>query len=170
LWLRMVSLYGHRWVSTYSADATSPSGEAWARELADMKPEQLKRGIDACMRRVDTWPPTLPEFKRMCLGIPTWHEARLEFAREHNTPHSPFARMMLRHLDAWEMRCASAREAQRLLRDAYDIAVQARLHGEPEPPELAALPSPPPRPFTPAQPEVAKRHIADISAMFGLAA
>jgi len=166
----MVSLYGHRWVSAYSDDAHSPTGEVWARELANMTREQLKRGLDACMRRADPWPPTLPEFVRLCIGIPSWHEVRLEFAREDHAPHSPFARMMLRHLNLWNMRNASAQEAQKMLRDAYDIAVQARLRGEPEPPELVALPSPEPRPFTPAQPEVAKRHIADISAMFGLAA
>ena len=37
----------------------------WSRALADMTPEQIRRGLDNL--RSD-WPPTLPEFRALCLG------------------------------------------------------------------------------------------------------
>ena len=37
----------------------------WSRALAGMKPEQIRRGLDSL---TSDWPPTLPEFKRLCEG------------------------------------------------------------------------------------------------------
>jgi len=56
-----------------------------------------------------------------------------------------------------------------MLHEAYDTAVEARMRGEPLPPVLTALPKPAPRQFTPATPDVAKRHIEEINTMLGMA-
>ena len=37
----------------------------WSRALADMQPEQIRRGLDGLKGE---WPPTLPEFKALCMG------------------------------------------------------------------------------------------------------
>jgi len=37
----------------------------WSRGLSGLTPEQIRRGIDGWESE---WPPTLPEFRRACLG------------------------------------------------------------------------------------------------------
>lgn len=37
----------------------------WSRALADMQPEQIRRGMDSLKSE---WPPTLPEFGALCRG------------------------------------------------------------------------------------------------------
>ena len=37
----------------------------WAAGLADVTPEQVRRGLNAL---TSEWPPTLPEFKALCLN------------------------------------------------------------------------------------------------------
>jgi len=169
LWLRLGSLYGHRWVSAYGADPSSPTGDTWAQCLAGISREELELGLAACMNRADPWPPSLPEFRCLCLGIPAWPAVRLEFAASDNQPRSPFTRMVAQHLDTWAFHNAATHEAQRMLHEAYDMAVESRLRGEPLPPVLTALPKPAPRQFTPAAPDVAKRHIEEINTMLGMA-
>lgn len=55
----------------------------WSRALADMTPDQIRRGLDSLRSE---WPPTLPEFKALCLGrgknefgldyVPQYHRER----------------------------------------------------------------------------------------------
>lgn len=65
LWRRMADVYGQRWASGYG-DVTGPAFETWGRALADVAPEQVGRGIAACLDRPDPWPPSLPEFRALC--------------------------------------------------------------------------------------------------------
>ena len=59
----MTEIYGHKWVSNYG-DADH-SG-TWAKGLADLTTENLKEGFKACMRDGREWPPSLPEFRKLC--------------------------------------------------------------------------------------------------------
>ena len=63
LWLAMVSIYGHKWTSSFGE---CDADHIWARGLADMDFEDMKRGYIACIHRPDPWPPTLPEFRDLC--------------------------------------------------------------------------------------------------------
>lgn len=88
LWTRMSEIYGHRWVSSFGA---APS-DTWARGLAGFTGEKLARGLNACMASCDPWPPTLTQFRDLCLTIPgqpsnedAWQEA-LAVARRWKSP------------------------------------------------------------------------------------
>lgn len=63
LWKRMAMIYGHKWVSSY--------GEAddgtWLSGLHDVTTEQVGAGLEKCRTSTDPWPPTLPQFRAMCL-------------------------------------------------------------------------------------------------------
>jgi hypothetical protein len=60
----MQAVYGHRWTVSFHGIEETAMRE-WAMALADMTPEQIRRGLDSLN---SDWPPTLPEFKRLCMG------------------------------------------------------------------------------------------------------
>lgn len=70
VWLRMTEIYGHKWTSAFGDDAMTGAGETWAKALRDLPPNQLATGIEACAVASDPWPPTLPQFRALCLSIP----------------------------------------------------------------------------------------------------
>ena len=66
LWERMGKIYGHKWASSYGLcdDGT------WLAGLHDVTPEQIGRGLEKCRISENAWPPTLPEFRAMCIAKP----------------------------------------------------------------------------------------------------
>lgn len=77
LWDRMAAIYGHRWISSYGT-CTSTAFGVWTTGLEGLTPEQIGIGLNSCMSRrdikdvdrIDPWPPTLPEFRALCLPTP----------------------------------------------------------------------------------------------------
>lgn len=56
-------IYGHKWTSAFGArdDGT------WLTGLRDVAPEQIAVGLEVCRTSIEPWPPTLPQFRAMCL-------------------------------------------------------------------------------------------------------
>lgn len=77
----MVSLYGHKWTSSFG---DSDEGNYWLATLRELTTDHLKIGLERCTSSGDAWPPSAPEFKSMCLptaqdfGLPQAHESYLE--------------------------------------------------------------------------------------------
>lgn len=42
---------------------------SWISGLHDVNPKQIGDGLEACRIRQDPWPPSLPEFRALCLGV-----------------------------------------------------------------------------------------------------
>jgi len=63
----MAKIYGHKWTSSYGKvdDGT------WAKGLAGVTLQQLADGLEACVINNFDWPPSLPEFRGLCLGVDT---------------------------------------------------------------------------------------------------
>ena len=57
-------MYGARWTASIDGIEADAVRE-WSRALGHMTPEQIRRGLDSLS---SGWPPTLPEFKALCLG------------------------------------------------------------------------------------------------------
>ena len=56
--------YGHKWTSTYDDPALMRIAlSEWHRELRNLAPEDIRRGLTACDQ---DWPPTLPQFVAAC--------------------------------------------------------------------------------------------------------
>ena len=140
-------------------------GETWAKGLAGLTGDDLARGLSACITRSDEWPPGLPEFRALCLGIPSLLEVREDISRA-NTDRKPFTLMVLRRMDAWQYKQADARRADQMLREAYAEAREARMRGEslPEPLKKIAADEPV---FAPVPPEVARARMAEIAKELG---
>ena len=63
LWERMTMVYGHKWISAYG---TADDG-TWLVGLGDITPKQVGVGLEKVRTSAEPWPPTLPEFRAMCM-------------------------------------------------------------------------------------------------------
>lgn len=113
----MAEIYGHRWTAAYGEDPDTGAGATWAKGLAGVEPRQLASGLAASIASADPWPPTLPEFRARCLGIPPMSAVRMDA-----TKVEPFTRLVWQFLDGYRYKQASAEKADRLLREAYELA------------------------------------------------
>jgi hypothetical protein len=114
--------------------------------------DHLRRGIEACVSRPGNWPPALPAFRALCLGIPDL-EAVEKDLRNAGHRRQPFTVLVWQHLDSWAFRHADNRDAHNQVRAAYDRAVEHRMRGGdlPVPPaELTAEPATAPKRADPA--------------------
>lgn len=148
LWEAMAGVYGHKWTATYGlTPAQGMAGRAWAAGLRAMSPEQVRRGLDACINRGDEWPPSLPAFKQMCLGIPKMAAAKdAALGRPAPEVDRRFLRLMCSFLDMHRLRTLHADKADRLLGEAFDRAKDHLMAGGDLPDEPVPLPPPEPDP------------------------
>ena len=157
LWIGMADVYGHRWTSAYGNDPAQGAGGTWSLGLAGLTTEQVGQGVQACIASSEPWPPTLPEFRAMCLGIPSFAAVRLDTGDER----SPFTVLVWQHLDGYAYRHASLDRADRMLREAYELAREYVMRGGALPDQPVALVTQERREIKPAAPEVAQAHIAE---------
>lgn len=156
LWVAMADVYGHRWVSSFGADPATGAGETWAKGLAGLTTRQIGAGVSACLASSEPWPPTLPEFRARCLGIPPMSAVRLDAGKEDG-----FTRLVWQFLDGHRYRSVSADQADRLLREAYELAREHVMRGGALPEVVGAIEQER-REVKPADPEVAKAHVEAI--------
>lgn len=134
----MASLYGHRWASQYGVAFSGIAADTWASALSGITPQQIADGLRACVAEGDEWPPAAPRFRAMCLGIPSYATVKLELTRTSDQ-WSRFTRSVWLKVDSYAHRHASVKDADRMLKDAYDIACEEAMHGAPLPEQPVAL-------------------------------
>lgn len=167
LWQRMTNIYGHRWGSAYGADASTGAGATWAQGLCGLSAEQIGAGIERSIVSADPWPPTLSQFRALCLGIPSLAEVRVDMKRA-DSQRAPFTVLVWSELDSWWYARSDQDRADRMLRDAYEAARARVMRGSPLPeplPEIA--PSAEKPAVKPAPPEVAAAHLAKLAEILG---
>lgn len=128
IWERMLAIYGDGWALRYGDEAKGIAAETWKHGLADLSGEQLAEGFRALIRSGKGFPPTLPEFRALCMGVPAFAVAVSEM-RPGNPSPSPFARLMWRFMDPYAYRQASADRARDMARDAFEAAKTFLLAG-----------------------------------------
>lgn len=62
LWQVMTEMYGEPWPRSYGD--TPP--DSWAEALEPFEAHHIRAAVRACFRREDRWPPSLPEFVKLC--------------------------------------------------------------------------------------------------------
>lgn len=127
----MAEIYGHRWTSAYGDDPEGAAAHTWAKGLAGIKPEQLAAGLTSCLASADPWPPTLPEFRALCLGIPTVAQVLLEL--RPGAARSGFTVLVWSLVDPYRYANLPSDRADRLVREAYDLAREQVMRGMPVP-------------------------------------
>jgi len=165
----MTEIYGHRWASAYSDNPAGSAGQTWAKGLAGISPGQLAAGIVACIARATDWPPSLPEFRRMCLGIPSVATVCTELGRQDGQ-FSAFARLVWQHIDAYRYRHAPADKAEKMVAEAHAAASEYLMRGGELPAEPAGEIEHQKREAKPASREQMLGHLADINKLLGGAA
>ena len=119
LWKRMAAIYGHRWVSSFGE---SDLDKTWFIGLQDLEPRLLAVGLETCIKnRQDAWPPSLPEFRRLCLGLPDEDVACLAALRGAKDPISECIR---KKIGSWDLSHGSEKDLLRMARAHYDAACQ----------------------------------------------
>ena len=146
LWVRMAEIYGHRWTSSYGDNPNEGAALTWAKGLGGMRPQQLADGLRNCIASADPWPPTLPEFRAMCLDIPSLTFVRQEIRDAGD--RSPFTRLVWEKVDSYTYRRSSIEQTDRMIRDAYELArefvmrggqVPGQISGQIEAPEVPEI-------------------------------
>lgn len=110
LWQRMTEMYGHRWTSQQGEEPN----DTWVRGLRDLPPAQLGNGLVACRDSADGWPPTLPEFRAMC--VPDYGLTAAERAS-----HRAFEATGIEDLTAKEKRREQGLEEIKKLREQFKL-------------------------------------------------
>ena len=84
-------MYGHRWKANYG---TEDDG-TWRKGLAGLTPTQIGAGLVKCLERrpaagEEDWPPTLNEFRAMCLPerVPAIHRDYIALPRPEQDPNA----------------------------------------------------------------------------------
>ena len=166
LWARMAAIFGTRWTCAYGDacehdDGTlTTAGDSWQRGLAGVTARQMAAGISSALVSANPWPPTLPEFRALCFGIPTLERVRLDLRQKRVTG---FGRMVWAYLDPHEYRIAAAPQQARIVAEAYALAREDVMGGTPIPAASdIALPPVAAPPHQPASDETASRELAEM--------
>lgn len=80
VWQLMSSLYGHKWVSSYGAEVDPD--HVWAATLYGLAESQIRYGMRQCVDQALDWPPSAPEFRKLCTDASSvsWEHARIAAA------------------------------------------------------------------------------------------
>jgi hypothetical protein len=138
LYMRMTSIYGHKWTSFAGEDPRGFVGREWSGELLQFKRGEIDDAFESLKKLADEWPPTLIGFKKILLGIPSFNFLKANIGNRI----SPFVRLAWSIMDA-PMRTAfttqDTKSAERLLQQVYEQCVSLRMQGETFPDPPAAL-------------------------------
>jgi hypothetical protein len=149
-WQRMAAIYGHKWTSAFgdtpfNDDGTlTLAGDTWQRGLTGVSEQDIAKGLQAALTSADGWPPTLPAFRALCFDIPAFSVVRREVSSsmlsDFQTNRSGFTKITISRLDTYRWQRMDQDKGDRLLREAYDEAVQYILEGGQLPDEYVAIP------------------------------
>lgn len=161
----MAGIYGHKWVSQYGTDTDSVSARVWRDGLASLELVQIGAAVRHYKNQsiAATWPPSIPEFRREALGLPSLAAYRHALI---NKQVSPFTLLASRYVDSYRLRNASSKEHDKLTEEAYQLACEAIERGEDLPvvhEAIEAKPEPK-REYVPPTPEQAAKIRAIIEA------
>jgi len=161
----MADMFGHAWVSQYGANPAGSAADTWGAALASLSPQQLATGLHATLNLGSDFPPSTPRFRALCLGIPTAAAVEHEL-RTNKGPRSPFLRQTWNYVDSYLFARAEARKAERMLRAAYDMAVEYVMKGGTLPyPIEGELEAPKPERRKAASKETAEAELAKMAAL-----
>ncbi len=166
LWQRMADLLGHRWTSSFGSDAGTGAGKTWAEELGDLTLAQLAVGLRSVAVMPSDWWPSVPAFRELCFAVPSFALVRAEIAMK-NARRSPFTLLTYEYLDRHRHAMAPADQADRLLREAYDVAREHVMRGGALPEIPEELSAPPPEERVPASESTVRASCAAIEAILG---
>jgi len=84
----MAICYGHRWTSNYGSaidenNKLTDAGSIWLNGLIDLSTDQIKNGLDEMLKAGNEWPPSMPQFVKMCKSEPEAWQHKTAAYREY---------------------------------------------------------------------------------------
>lgn len=151
LWSKMAGMYGHRWVSSFGDSperdddgslqpGLTDAGAMWAEALKGLTPDAIASGVRRSVLTPSGFPPTAPEFRAMCLSIPSLAHVQLLVGRAHlvdDTDLQRFLLLVMRFFDPWRVDHDEPKAWGWMVRDAYTLACEHVMAGH----ELPMLPA-----------------------------
>ena len=116
-WDRMTHIYGHRWSSSYGSEPN----DTWVMLLTRLSRAEVAEGVKACISRFSGWPPTLPEFRNLCLQIPDQDTAVRNALDDHG---GKIALQMRGTLTSWDRQHMTRESLERHYRSVYEQCAQ----------------------------------------------
>ncbi|MGZ4968013.1 MAG: hypothetical protein ACXV8O_01230 [Methylobacter sp.] len=135
----MLSIYGHKWsshlgVADDGTGALTDAAKTWQKGLAGITVEQIKHGFDVLIFKNHDWPPSLPEFRKLCLSKNTDNAPTLDDVvsilvmvptRQGSVAtryKHPLALAVSLHdgVDMFALRTAKFPDAKRMVKTAYE--------------------------------------------------
>lgn len=140
LWQRMGEAFGAAWVNQYGRVGES-AFQTWVIALRDLTPQQIKYGFTKVMKRKDRYPPSMNEFRALCMpsaedfGLPDLRAAYTEACRKSSSPSrfpwSHPAVYLAGSSTGWfELRNFAESKTWPLFQRNYEIAVRRVMNGE----------------------------------------
>lgn len=158
LFARLSGLYGSKFADLWRGCYIESVKQTWAEGLADLTADEIRRGLNACMSR--EWPPTLPEFRKLCrptldpyIAYSLAHEA-IDTGKLRETPTLYWA---VHRFGQYDFRRLTWEQSRGRWQSIHADVLA----------EIASLPAPPlplaaPEPLPDAPPEVARERLAEI--------
>ncbi len=119
LWVRMAAIYGHRWVSAYGETDTTGT---WGAGLQGLTDRHIADGLNACLHSGEEWPPSLPKFRNMCLGL-TDKDSIMEkiVARDSS---DPIAKGIMQRIGSFDMQRMTHKELAKRVSGLYPLVAK----------------------------------------------
>lgn len=139
LFARLAAKYGQKWSSLYpTTPALQIAKSEWAKELSCVSDSLIGYGLDKCLEKHPSWPPTIGEFKALCrinpsdLGLPDEGLAWSEVCREGGK-YSHGVVLAARNdsrCDVFNWRLLPVEKGLRLFTPIYQIYIDRVMNGE----------------------------------------
>ncbi len=132
LWRLMTEVFGYRWASAYG---TSDQSGTWAKGLAGLTGDDLARGVRKVIELGMDWPPSMPEFRKLCLpseadlGLPEFEQAYRAAARLDWTLH-PAVYAAAKIVGTYKLRYDAESSTRPKFEKAWDSVVERIRRGE----------------------------------------
>ena len=151
IWRQMTAIYGHKWFSLLGAADDGKgnltfSAKTWQKYLAGISVDQVRAAFKEIESSLSEWPPSVLEFKAMCLfgnlsGIPSLDEvvSTLTFVRgsvgsiaaRYKHPLT-FAIAQSPMVDMCAVRTGKSADIKRMLKPVYEKLIASGWNGWPE--------------------------------------
>jgi hypothetical protein len=136
----MAEMYGHRWTGSFGVSADQ--SHAWASALSGLNGEQIAVGLVAVTLRGDDWPPSAPEFRKLCTpaiqvpGVPSAEKAyrkacEIAHPNADRSDVHPVVYHAACEVGFYELSHLSEDKTRRLFERAYEITARMFAAGEP---------------------------------------
>jgi hypothetical protein len=137
IWQRMATIYGYKWASHMGMadDGTgilTDAANTWKKGLAGITVEKIKYGFDVLIFKKHEWPPSLPEFRSICIAqgfdsIPSVDEVISILVRVSGKQGSladryenPLIFAVAQKIDMHGLRTAKTVDAKRMIKPVYE--------------------------------------------------